>query len=224
MACSHTHTCFAAKSALTCDRNRCWSQFRNVLVSPLKLRTSPLGCPVSSLLGTPKAEQPTRCGGRFPVIRQQASWQDASPLKPPQVYAPASLPGVVSPGSGSRGTTSGSEGTAAQLYTTQVVLGANDKHLNFRTAVMVRFLLSPGTGGRLSCLLSDRVATHNAFGAFYMTTIAAAHSGVIAPGMLHAAFKNASGAIGAVWSGARPVEAALLANNSAAPSLPPQSS
>lgn len=43
---------------------------RNLLVRPLRLRTSPLGCPVSSLLGTGEVE---RFAGRFPVLAQRAA-------------------------------------------------------------------------------------------------------------------------------------------------------
>lgn len=44
--------------------------WRNALVRPLGLRTSPLGCPVSSLLSP---TSPAIFAGRFPVLRQQVS-------------------------------------------------------------------------------------------------------------------------------------------------------
>jgi len=111
---------------------------RNVLVRPLGLRTSPLGCPVSSLLA------PASCllfRGRFPV-RSQAVSDDGR--------------------------------------TAQVILGADDKHLVFRTCVAVRML----DDGAVQFSLSDRVACTNLFGRFYMAAIAAAHRRFVVPAML----------------------------------------
>lgn len=48
---------------------------RNALVRPLGLRTSPLGCPVSSLLS---ASAPTWFDGRFPVLAQRVSAEGRS--------------------------------------------------------------------------------------------------------------------------------------------------
>ena len=112
--------------------------WRNALVRPLGLRTSPLGCPVSSLLG-PRA--PVCFAGRFPVHREQVS----------------------------------ADGRVAQ-----VVLGADDKHLQFRSCVAVRALV----GGAVEFSLSDRVACTNAFGRLYMAVIAMTHRKAIAPAML----------------------------------------
>jgi len=111
---------------------------RNVLVRPLGLRTSPLGCPVSSLLA-PSAD--LRFQGRFPVHAEQV---------------------------------------AADGRSAQVILGADDKHLVFRTCVGVRVL----EDGRVEFSLSDRVACSNLFGRAYMAAIARTHRRVIAPAML----------------------------------------
>ncbi len=120
---------------------------RNALVRPLGLRTSLLGCPVSSLL-SPSA--PALFDGRFPVLAQRVS----------------------------------ADGRSAQ-----VILGADDKHLCFRTGVAVRVL----DDGAIEFSLADRVACLNAFGRFYMAVIAGAHRRVIAPAMLAHAVEAASG-------------------------------
>ena len=112
--------------------------WRNALVRPLGLRTSPLGCPVSSLL-SPNSS--ATFAGRFPVHRQQVS----------------------------------ADGRSAQ-----VVLGADDKHLEFRSCVAVRLLV----GGAVEFSLSDRVACTNAFGRLYMALISTTHRKAIAPAML----------------------------------------
>jgi hypothetical protein len=112
--------------------------WRNALVRPLGLRTSPLGCPVSSLLSP---NSPAAFAGRFPVHRQQVS----------------------------------ADGRSAQ-----VVLGADDKHLKFRSCVAVRLLV----GGAVEFSLSDRVACTNMFGRLYMAVIATTHRKAIAPAML----------------------------------------
>ena len=112
--------------------------WRNALVRPLGLRTSPLGCPVSSLLSP---NSPATFAGRFPVHRQQVS----------------------------------DDGRSAQ-----VVLGADDKHLEFRSCVAVRLLV----GGAVEFSLSDRVACTNAFGRLYMALISTTHRKAIAPAML----------------------------------------
>ena len=111
---------------------------RNALVRPLGLRTSPLGCPVSSLL-SPTA--PHYFDGRFPVLAQRVS---------------------------------------ADRRSAEVVLGADDKHLAFRTSVGVRLL----GDGAVEFSLADRVACTNLFGRFYMAAIARTHRRVIAPAML----------------------------------------
>jgi hypothetical protein len=111
---------------------------RNVLVRPLGLRTSPLGCPVSSLLA-PRAT--TWFDGRFPVHAQRVS---------------------------------------ADGRTAQVLLGADDKHLVFRSCVGVR-LKDDDT---VEFSLSDRVACRNLFGRVYMALITGTHRRVVAPTML----------------------------------------
>ena len=111
---------------------------RNALVRPLGLRTSPLGCPVSSLLAP---SSPAWFDARFPVHAQDVA----------------------------------ADGRGAQ-----VVLGADDKHLVFRSCVRVRLL----DGGAVEFSLSNRVACTNLFGRLYMASIAATHRKVIAPAML----------------------------------------
>ncbi|GAA0748109.1 DUF2867 domain-containing protein [Ideonella azotifigens] len=120
---------------------------RNALVRPLKLRTSPLGCPVSSLLA------PTthaRFAERFPVRAQE-----------------------ISP-----------DGRLAQ-----VILGADDRHLMFRTCASVRLL----DNGAIEFSLATRVACKNLFGRLYMAAIAATHRQYIAPTMLAHAVTSALG-------------------------------
>ncbi len=110
---------------------------RNVLVKPLGLRTSPLGCPVSSLLG----DSPQRFAGRFPVLGQSVD----------------------------------SDGRRAQ-----VLLGADDKHLQFRSCVGVEVL----PGGRVRFTLGTRVCNRNRFGHLYMRLIDRTHRRYAAPTML----------------------------------------
>jgi len=118
---------------------------RNVLVKPLGLRTSPLGCPVSSLLGT--SAGPTFFE-RFPVIDQRIDANDT--------FA-------------------------------QVILGADDKHLRFRSCVAVR-KLGPG---RIELSLGTRVACTNLFGHAYMAAIDRLHRSYISPAMLRGAAEHA---------------------------------
>lgn len=120
---------------------------RNVLVKPLRLRTSPLGCPVSSLLA-PDAQM--RFAGRFPVLRQQVADGDIR---------------------------------------AQVVLGADDRHLSFRSCVDV----SLAGDGRIVFTLGTRVRTRNAFGRVYMSAIDPVHRGYITPAMLRLAVEHAVG-------------------------------
>jgi hypothetical protein len=118
---------------------------RNVLVAPLGLRTSPLGCPVSSLL----SPNPVRTfAGRFPVLAQRIDAAD----------------------------------TRAEM-----ILGADDKHLVFRSCVGVERLAD----GRMRCTLGTRVRTRNAFGRFYMATIGPIHRAYIVPAMLRRAVEYA---------------------------------
>lgn len=111
-------------------------QLRNKLVKPLKLRVSPLGCPVSSLL----ADQPcARFASKYPVLAQQVQSRHA-----------------------------------------QVILGADDRHLVFRSCVAVQQL----GNGDIEFSLSTRVSYHNLFGRFYMSAISMVHQQYVAPAML----------------------------------------
>lgn len=113
---------------------------RNLLVKPLGLRTSPLGCPVSSLLSSPN-DHPF--AGRFPV-REQAS----------------------------------------DLFNTrsQVILGANDKHLLFRSCAGVTI-----HGDRIDFTLGTRVRCTNVFGHVYMALINRVHQRYVTPTLLRQA-------------------------------------
>ncbi len=115
--------------------------FRNLLVRPLGLRTSPLGCPVSSLLST---ERDCLFEGRFPVLDQASS---------------------------------------ANNRRAQVVLGADDKHLRFRSCVGVEVL----NGGQIRFTIGTRVHCKNAFGRAYMAMIDGVHRAYIVPSMLRMA-------------------------------------
>ncbi len=110
---------------------------RNVLVKPLGLRTSPLGCPVSSLLN----DAPQRFAGRFPVLEQSVDTDDRR---------------------------------------AQVVLGADDKHLRFRSCAGVELL----PNGKVRFTLGTRVRNRNPFGAVYMRLIDRTHRRYVAPAML----------------------------------------
>jgi hypothetical protein len=122
-------------------------RLRNALVKPIGLRTSPLGCPVSSLLG----DAPLRFAGRYPVLDARVD--------------------------------------AADRYA-EVVLGADDKHLRFRSCVGVEVL--PGGSVRFS--LGTRVRHRNLFGALYMRAIDRTHRRYIAPTMLRMAVADVAGA------------------------------
>ncbi len=126
---------------------------RNVLVKPLGLRTSPLGCPVSSLLN----DAPQRFAGRFPVLEQAIDADDRR---------------------------------------AQVVLGADDKHLRFRSCAAVECL----PGGKVRFTLGTRVRNRNLFGAVYMRMIDRTHRRYVAPAML-------SMAVGHVLAGPAPTPA-----------------
>jgi hypothetical protein len=130
-------------------------RLRNFLVRPLGLRTSPLGCPVSSLLSESCV---CRFAGRFPVHDKRIDDHCA-----------------------------------------EVILGADDKHLQFRSSVSVRFL----PDGSASVTLGTRVVTRNAFGRFYMAVIDRIHRGYVTPSLLRSAV---DGALDAQRLGARPVE------------------
>ena len=113
---------------------------RNLLVKPLGLRTSPLGCPVSSLLSPPGDNL---FAGRFPV-REHAS----------DVFDTRS----------------------------QVILGANDKHLLFRSCAGVAI-----RGDRIDFTLGTRVRCTNVFGHIYMALINRIHRRYVAPVLLRQA-------------------------------------
>jgi len=116
-------------------------RLRNWVVRPFRLRTSPLACPVSSLLS---ATSPGIYAGRYPVHSSHVS---------------------------------------ADGRTAQVILGADDKHLVFRSSVEVRCL----SNGSVEYALSTRVACRNSFGRVYMALIAGAHRRYIAPRLLQRA-------------------------------------
>lgn len=118
---------------------------RNWLVTPLRLRTSPLGCPVSSLLNP---EAPELFCGRYPVLAQASD----------------------------------ADGQRAQ-----VILGADDRHLQFRTCVAVQRL---DDGGAL-VTLATRVHCRNLFGRAYLALIVQVHRDYIAPTMLRMAVSHA---------------------------------
>jgi Protein of unknown function (DUF2867) len=119
---------------------------RNLLVKPLGLRTSPLGCPVSSLLN----DAPQRFAGRFPVLEQAIDADDRR---------------------------------------AQVVLGADDKHLRFRSCAGVECL----PGGKVRFTLGTRVRNRNLFGAVYMRLIDRTHRRYVAPAMLSMAVGHVLG-------------------------------
>lgn len=114
---------------------------RNLLVSPLGLRTSPLGCPVSSLLSDDRS---LLFADQYPVLDQQ----------------------VEADGSGA-----------------QVVLGAGDKHLIFRSCVGVQIV----GHNRIDITMGTGVKCRNAFGRFYMWAISLAHRKYVSPTMLRRA-------------------------------------
>lgn len=119
-------------------------QLRNVLVRPLRLRTSSLGCPVSSLLST------ERCNlflDKFPVLEQSVD----------------------------------SRGQHAQ-----VLLGADDRHLRFRSCVGIRM-----QSDDVHITLATRVQCRNWFGRVYMASIDHVHRRYVSPAMLSMAVEHA---------------------------------
>lgn len=121
----------------------CLMALRNRMVSPMKLRTSPLGCPVSSLLSSERSQL---YGGRFPVLAQQTSERSA-----------------------------------------QVLLGADDRHLVFRSCVSVNLC----DDGSAEVSLGTRVQTRNTFGRLYMAAIDVTHRRYVAPTLLRMAVDHA---------------------------------
>lgn len=115
----------------------CLMQLRNLLVKPFGLRTSRVGCPVSSLLADRAQEYFLN---RYPVWGQKINLNNTE---------------------------------------VQIVLGADDKHLQFRSVVMVEV---KAEGIVIS--LSNRVAYRNLFGQIYMRCIRSIHQKFIVPKML----------------------------------------
>lgn len=122
---------------------------RNTLVKPFGLRTSPLGCPVSSLLS---ADINTFFAKRYPVFDQSVNPADTR---------------------------------------AQVILGANDKHLLFRSCVAVEIV----DEHHVDITLGTRVHCKNLFGRFYMNAIAYTHRRYVAPAMLRLAVEFALGEV-----------------------------
>ncbi|KAB8184295.1 DUF2867 domain-containing protein, partial [Lysobacter maris] len=120
--------------------------FRNLLVKPLGLRTSRLGCPVSSLLSG--APEQRRFDGRFPVLDMRRD---------------------------------------AGGHRIEVLLGADDRHLSFRSSVSVE----RGEDTTIRCRLGTRVRPRNLFGRFYMAMIAYVHRRHVSPTMLRSAVEHA---------------------------------
>ncbi len=118
--------------------------FRNLLVKPMGLRTSPLGCPVSSLLSKQREHL---FANRFPVIEQLTHPDDSF---------------------------------------SQVILGADDKHLKFRSCVGVKIV----NAHQVEFTLGTRVQCTNLFGRFYMAVIDRVHRGYITPTMLRMAVEH----------------------------------
>lgn len=119
-------------------------QLRNVLVWPFRLRTSPLGCPASSLLS---ASREQLFAGKYPVLDQSID----------------------------------TRGRRAE-----VLLGADDRHLRFRTCVAVRSI-----GDDAHITLGTRVQFRNWFGRIYMAGIDRVHRAYISPAMLSMAVEHA---------------------------------
>ena len=119
--------------------------FRNALVKPIGLRTSELGCPVSSLLCQ---DNKNLFANRYPVL-DQATNEDNT--------------------------------------WSQVILGADDKHLRFRSCVSVRIV----SDKRVDFTLGTRVQCKNLFGRFYMGMISHTHRSYITPTMLRMAVEYA---------------------------------
>jgi hypothetical protein len=118
---------------------------RNILVKPLGLRTSPLGCPVSSLLSPHTSNL---FANRYPVLGQSINAADTQ---------------------------------------AQVILGANDKHLVFRSCASVAIV----DNHHVDVMLGTRVHCKNFFGRFYMRAIDYVHRHYVTPTMLRLAVEYA---------------------------------
>ncbi|MEZ0261497.1 MAG: DUF2867 domain-containing protein [Alphaproteobacteria bacterium] len=114
---------------------------RNLMVKPLGLRTSPLGCPVSSLLSPNTSNL---FANQYPVLDQRVNSDDTR---------------------------------------AEVILGADDKHLTFRSCVGVEIK----GAGQADITLGTRVSCKNNFGRFYMAVIDYTHRKYITPSMLRRA-------------------------------------
>ena len=120
---------------------------RNFLVTPWRLRRSPIGCPVSSLLD---AEAAVRFAGMYPV--REIVHDDAARA--------------------------------------EVVLGADDRHLGFRTVIAVERKAC----GDMHISMRTLVQTRNRFGRIYMGLVDPIHRRWIAPGIVDAALAHACAA------------------------------
>lgn len=118
---------------------------RNILVKPLGLRTSPLGCPVSSLLSPDTSKLFVQ---RYPVLDQRINTADTK---------------------------------------AEVILGANDKHLLFRSGVSVEIV----DKHHIDIIMGSRVHCKNLFGRFYMAVIDYVHRHYVTPTMLRMAVEYA---------------------------------
>lgn len=125
-------------------------RLRNGMVRPWRLRTSNIGCPVSSLLDR---EATMRFAGIYPV--RQIVHDDADRA--------------------------------------EIVLGADDRHLRFRTSISVERL----DDGGMHITMTTAVQTSNRFGRIYMRLVDPFHRRWIAPAILDAALAHA-GAIAGV--------------------------
>jgi hypothetical protein len=70
----------------------------------------------------------------------------------------------------------------------QVILGADDKHLRFRSCVGVEIL----SDGRVALTMGTRVFFKNLFGRLYMAAIDGVHRRYVAPTMLREAADHAA--------------------------------
>lgn len=90
--------------------------------------------------------------------------------------------------------------TAADDRWAEVILGANDRHLRFRSSVSV----SLESAGCCRIRLATRVSTSNAFGALYMFAIRRVHERHVAPTLLRWAVDHALAAPSAAALGSSP--------------------
>lgn len=114
---------------------------RNTLVKPLGLRTSPLGCPVSSLLSDTKDNL---FAGKYPVFDQRIAQDDTR---------------------------------------AEIILGADDKHLSFRSYIDVRIV----DNRHAEITMGNRVHCKNRFGQFYIAAIDAVHRRYVTPTIMRTA-------------------------------------